>query len=279
MAKQPPQRWQPTVFRRFVRSIPTSTGPAEIITDAGPAFIKALGNKEGPHALACEWVGTKLASALGLRTFDIAIMRVNPDDEIPLGHDCLAQPGPAIVVRKERGHGWSGYSSDLDLVENREDAVGLIVLDTWTRNPDRYPPALAGRRQNLDNIFLTEEGASPGRFLLKAIDHTCCFAWGRSLSGALREIDCIKDDRLYGCFPGLRPLVTRDRLLTWAERLQRIEHSAVEEAVDAIPSEWDVAIKARSALVELLCSRARYVADTIVQRMKEEFARYGELLL
>jgi hypothetical protein len=68
--------WRPTQFLRFERSIRTSTRACVIMTDAGEAFIKGLGNPVGPHALACEWIGTELAAWFGLRTFHAALMVV-----------------------------------------------------------------------------------------------------------------------------------------------------------------------------------------------------------
>jgi len=63
--------WEPTTYVRFERAHETSTGVARILTDAGPAFIKPLGNRESPHVLASGWVTTKLAaqcnSCWGLR--------------------------------------------------------------------------------------------------------------------------------------------------------------------------------------------------------------------
>jgi hypothetical protein len=39
-------------------------------TDAGEGFLKAMGNPESPHVLACELVGTLLAEWLGLPTLE-----------------------------------------------------------------------------------------------------------------------------------------------------------------------------------------------------------------
>lgn len=79
---------------------------AEIMTDAGRSYIKAMGNPEGPHALACEYVGTQLARWFGLRTFDFALMNLEEIDEIPLDKGRLAMPGPAFVSRAEQGATW-----------------------------------------------------------------------------------------------------------------------------------------------------------------------------
>jgi hypothetical protein len=44
--------WPPTRFKRFERFVKSSTGVAIVQTDAGRGYIKAMGNDEGPHALA-----------------------------------------------------------------------------------------------------------------------------------------------------------------------------------------------------------------------------------
>jgi hypothetical protein len=45
----------------------------------GTAYVKVLGNKEGPHMLASEWVGTSLAQWFGLRVPDFAIIQLPPE--------------------------------------------------------------------------------------------------------------------------------------------------------------------------------------------------------
>lgn len=72
-----PKRWPPTTFLRHEDELDTSMGTARIVTDAGPAYIKAMGNRQGPHPLACEWVATHLAKWFGLTTFDFAIMEID----------------------------------------------------------------------------------------------------------------------------------------------------------------------------------------------------------
>ena len=69
------------------------------MTDVGKAYCKALGNRQGPHALACEWVGSQLAKWLGLPTFDFAIMELDDQEEIPLPRGGPAPPGPAVTRR------------------------------------------------------------------------------------------------------------------------------------------------------------------------------------
>ena len=48
--------WQPTRLIEVAGSVDTSTGATEVMTDAGRAYIKPLGNQQGPHVLATDWV-------------------------------------------------------------------------------------------------------------------------------------------------------------------------------------------------------------------------------
>ena len=96
---------------------------------------------------------------------------------------------------------------------------------------DRYS---AGKRQNYDNVFLSEE-APPGQFLLKAIDHTHCFTWGRDLTGKLSHIDNQQDRGIYGLFPEFRPLLKREILQEAVGRLGEIREEDVRPIVDGIP--------------------------------------------
>lgn len=62
--------WQPTIIRRADQGFATAAETVRVTTDAGPGYLKALGNRGGPHRLAADWVGTQLARWLGLPTFD-----------------------------------------------------------------------------------------------------------------------------------------------------------------------------------------------------------------
>lgn len=264
------EAWQPTKFKRWVDSIPTSTGPAIIVTDEGQALIKALGNKEGPHALACEWIGTKLAIWLGLATFDIAIMKVAEDDEIPLGHGRMAKPGPAVVTRWEEGEPWQNDAKSLAEICNPEVIPGMVVLDTWIRNPDRYPPATLRRRPNPDNVFLSVDRNSAGSPTLKAIDHTTCMACGKDLTVKVAHLETIDDDAIYGLFPAFHPFVTRDAVRPWIARLGQFDLTFCQGLVDGIPMEWSVTTQVRMAIVELLSRRAKHVSETIEELIRQQ---------
>src|SRR5580704_1943602 len=76
--------WTPAPKRvtRVLQQLATSTQPLLVETDRGDAFIKLPSNREGPHALACDLVGTRLAEWLQLPTFELALIEV-PDLELP----------------------------------------------------------------------------------------------------------------------------------------------------------------------------------------------------
>ena len=249
------------------------------MTDAGRAYIKALGNRQGPHALACEWVGTQLARWFGLPTFDFAILTLDDTDEIPFHRGGVAQPGPAFVSRAETGHGWGGSPEELNLLDNPEDVARLVVFDTWTLNCDRHPPDPATRKPNYDNVFLSEGEADAGRFRLVAMDHTHCFTCGRDLTQPVATIDRIKDERLYGLFPGFVPAVRerREVVAEAAERLRTFEAETCTSIVASIPAEWQVRSDARTGLCDLICQRAGFVADNVVDWLAPTCWPQGEL--
>ncbi len=262
--------WQPTTLRRVVKSLPSSARTVRVETDAGAGYLKALGNPEGPHILACEWVGTQLAEWLGLSTFDFALITVTPEDEVPFAKGGQASPGPAFITRAESGERWSGHVRQLRLLANPEDITRLVVFDTWTMNCDRYlspPQGVVGwTRVNRDNVFLSEE-APAGQFVLKAIDHTHCFTCGAELTRRLRAIDRIRDGRVFGLFPEFRRFLDRRLVKLVARDLRRIDRDTLVEMTQTIPTEWEVTKEVQDALVDLILSRAVFVADTIEGRL------------
>jgi len=208
--------WRPTEIVRFVRSIPSSTGVAVVVTDVGEGYVKVIGNAEGEHVLACEWVATHLAQWLGLPTFDFCLIPVTEVDEIWLPDGKLAKPGPAFITRSEKGGDWGGTPRELKRLTNVSDISRLIVFDTWTRNCDRYCPPK--KRCNRDNVFLSGE-APPGKLLLRAMDHTHCFTCGGTLTRRISRIDTIRDSVVYGLFPEFHPFLMRNVVQATADKL------------------------------------------------------------
>lgn len=251
-------------MRRFIRSVRTSTSVLHVDTDAGEGYMKVLGNPEGPHALACELVGTQLAQWLGLPTLEYAVIVVSPDDELTLAGGGMALPGPAFITRAEPGFPWGGGADALLSIECRRDISGLVVLDTWIRNCDRYRPG-PDQRVNYDNVFLAQV-RNPGaksRLTLKVVDFTHAFTCGRDLTAALSRIDCIRDTMIYGCFPEFRPLLNRGDVDAFSSRLCLLERRQVHDFIAAVPAEWQVPNPVRDAWAAFIIERAAFVADNI----------------
>jgi hypothetical protein len=263
MAWSPETNWQPTRLMKVAGSADTSTGVTEVTTDAGRAYIKPLGNRQGPHVLATDWVGTHLARWLGLSTFEIAMLELGPDDGFPLPRGYTAQRGPAFAARAMAGDPWGKSGLQLDLLVNSEDVTRLVVFDTWTLNCDRHYHEVKVRRPNYDNVFLSSEGVEPGKRRLIAMDHGLCFIRpGEDLSARLGHIDKERDEHVYGLFRGM---LREDMMKNCTARLREMDAATAKEMIGTLPREWEVSPETRKAWAELISRRASFVADNVRQ--------------
>ena len=257
--------FQPTCVMAFIRNFDSGAGTLLVETDAGRAYIKAKGNPGGPYVLACEYVGTRLATLLGLPTFDYALIQVDEIDELPFAKGKgFAEPGTAFATRSETGTTWGQDKRLLGKLANVDDVSRLVVFDTWIRNPDRYGPK--GSRVNLDNVFFSSE-TEGFEVELRIMDHTHCITNGRDLTIRVKHIGIIKDEQVYGLFPDFKPLLDRDIVRATAEQLAKVDADEVGEIVDSIPKDWSVSQPARDALRDFIFRRAKYVAETIEERL------------
>lgn len=260
--------WRPTRFMSVVWSVETSTTPVRVDTDAGEGFLKALGNPEGPHALACEFVGNMLAEWMGLTTFDFAIMELTEDDEIQFANGDRATPGPAFISRALDGFSWGGDSKQLKSIVNPLEITGLVVLDTWTLNDDRYAPG--GGRANRSNVFFVK---SPGRTdgdRIVAMDFTHAFRHGQDINRKISFIERIQDTRVYGLFPEFKNFLNREEMQRLLRMLDNFDRATAEAIIRNIPSEWEVDGDGRSALATLITERAHFVAHYLESELWPE---------
>jgi hypothetical protein len=253
------EAWQPQTILRFIQSIPTSTNVVRVDTDAGEGFLKAMGNPEGPHVLACELVGTLLAEWLGLPTLDHSLVWVTPEDEIPLAGGGLAAPGPAFITKAVNGFPWGGDEGTLRRIRNLEDISRLVVLDTWIRNCDRHRPE-PNLRVNRDNVFLAWESAPERGLFVKAMDQTHAFTCGRELTRRLGDLDNVRDTTIFGCFPEFVLLLDREHVQSTSFRLGEMDGPQAERVVARVPAEWQVEAPVRQAWSRFIVERAAFVA-------------------
>ncbi len=249
-------KWNPKYFKRFGARLETSMETCRIHTDAGEAYIKCLGNKTGPHGLACEWIGTSLAKAMGLPTFDFAILNLT-DDDVPFEPTSSEQPGPAFITRQEAGTTWDETRSTLELLVNPHDIPSLIVLDTWLANYDRHSPS--GDRKNQDNVFFSSEGLGPNEYRLIAMDFSHCIGRMGELSTKVSEFWRIRDDGIYGVFDAFIDYIDQDRVNRALTSLGRVTDDQIDAVLNGIPKEWEVGSGIAASVRTFLCGRRDYV--------------------
>lgn len=280
-ATNPAHHWKPTKIRRVIESLPTGSEVVLVETDAGRAFAKFLGGKDGPHVLACELVGTQLAALMGLHVLDAVLLHYPGVPEIVLSSGAKAQAGTAWLTRRVEGFPWGGHEDDLKYLANPEDLTKLVLLDQWTRNCDRYRPENSDphrpvpKRVNRNNVFFMREGAPEGRFILMAMDHTHILTCGGPLRPDMARIDLVRDITAFGLFPEFEPhMKQRSHAVAAVEAICAIPQEAIESVVAAIPPDWQVDVPLRIALIDFLLQRRAWLAKEFVSRLFPQ----GELL-
>lgn len=255
--------WSPREFKRYVESFPTSTGVARVVTDAGEGYLKALGNREGPHALAREWLGTSLAKWIGLPTFDFTLIQVKSDDEIALGNGELAKTGTAFISRAEKGFTWGGDSEKLKSVVNSDIIPLLVTLDTLVLNVDRYSPLGHTRKPNYDNVFFVSLDGGGKKFRLVAMDYTHAFSCGTDLTSKIENIEFVQDKRAFGLFPQFIPFMNQAAVCAAHEKLAGLTSEIVSPIVEQLPDDWEVSAMVKVSLVKFLVQRADFMVRNL----------------
>jgi hypothetical protein len=115
----------------------------------------------------------------------------------------------------------------------------------------------------LDNLFLSNEEASLGKFVLKAIDHGDILTCGRELTPRLAHIDFIRDEVLYGFFPIFSRYVTSEQIVAAGDFLQAARPEMWADILASIPNEWQLSNEACDAIDRFLLERARFLVDNL----------------
>jgi hypothetical protein len=278
MAWRLESNWKPTRVIDIGESADTSTGVVEVVTDAGVAYLKPMGNRQGPHVLATDWVGTHLAKWFGLSTFDIAIVSVEVEFELRRG--AIARPGPAFVARAELGDAWGGRPTKLNSLVNPEDITRLVIFDTWTLNCDRHDGKPGGREPNYGNVYLSKEAIEKDKSKLLAMDHGLCFIRsGEDLTTRLNQLDKVREEHIHGLFPAFRDRLQETIIALCVSRLREMDAATAQTMIETVPSEWEVPPEVRKSWAELIHRRAGFVADNIhkwIERDVPWFKNPGE---
>lgn len=277
--------WNPTTLQRVERVLATSMNTVVVVTDAGKGYLKALGNAQGEHALACELIGSSLAEWLGLPTLDFALVNIDAtrddvildDDETkPIRSRRRASSGPAFVTKAIESKSWDGDPVALAELKNPESIAGLVLLDTWIGNPDRHPrrppePSLSTwTKPNLDNVMLAlTPGKKPRRRIVAMDFSVCLYCRGGGLRPTYDD-RLVRDDGIYGLFPAFEPFATPERLRPFLARMgqTRALQQHVVDSISRVPTEWQVDARTSMALQQFLSTRAAYLADNFSRNLQ-----------
>lgn len=259
------QNWRPSRVERVIETLSTSTRPAKVMTDAGPAFLKGMGNPAGNDSLACEIVAGELAHLIGLRVPEFAIVPLELDIMMD-GHGTMNR-GPAFVSKALPGATGDGGDIFLSRLRRPQDVAKLVLFDTWIRNHDRYPPDGAlHTEENLDNIFFTPVDR---KFDLVALDHSHCFVEGE-LEDDLGAPSVHTDDRICGLFPEFQRFMHEVDVRHAASAIAAVNDTAVKEIIASVPHAWGPRRAMRDVWAEVIVARGRLIADAGMKKLIEQ---------
>jgi hypothetical protein len=256
-------KWSPTAIKSVKRNnILSSTNPILILTDQGEGYFKALGNKEGPQVLACEYVGTSLAKLLGLAIFQYCIFHFSGYPEITFSDGSKAQSGKGFLTKAESGNSWDGSEKMLSKITNKDDITKLVCLDTWVRNQDRYYPRKNEKsRRNFDNVFLSKE--IKNGIILKAFDFTHAFR--EKIDVTTKIVQTIDDQSIYGLFPEFQKYFNKDIAIKTCQKLKTIKQKQVQSIINDIPKEWEIDLSVREAWLKFIMDRANFLSENFLK--------------
>ena len=270
--------WNPNYVTRAVSVYETATKTVRVDTDQGEGFLKALGNPEGPHSLACELVGSLAADWLGLKTLDFAIISIEDQQEVVISGRNYADVGPAFISRAEdTGFTWGGDPRAVAVISNLEHISSLVVLDTWIRNCDRCSPDKT--RRNLNNVFFIQRTEPTRRLELIAMDFTHAFTCGQTIDRRLGNLDTIRDESVFGLFPEFRPHLSEAQVQIDTQRLSTFTLADAQGMIANVPVQWQVDGRAKGYWAKFLVDRAHFVSEhirDILWPVSGEFEYQGE---
>ncbi len=254
-------KWQPIRVREVLRVLSTSTEPVEVLTDLGRAYLKHPMNREGAHALACEWLGTLLAQRFGLRTFETTQIVYDGAAKIELSNG-TATPAECFITRYEDGYPWDGSAAHLKCLDYLDGVTKLVVLDTWLRNTDRHYIQGTQAHRNNSNVFFARLPRRKWCSLI-AMDFSQLLIpiWPSFDLGQTERL--AEDPKVYGLFPDFKPYLRRSPLEEAVEIMSSVRQEEVLEILHQIPDEWGADDEIREVTASFLVKRASYVKDTI----------------
>lgn len=251
-----PPHWTPKAIKFQKRKLTSNSLAVIVETDAGGGYLKLWHDKNSPHDLVCEWVGTRLAQLVCLPTLEPALIDVPLTAPVELAGSVRFRPGKAFITRACEGEQWSGRRAELHDVVNPHDFGRLVAFDTWVMNCDRYRPNRPGIHSEWSaprNVFLARDDES-AKVRLTAIDHELCFKCQKDLSPKYLS-SATSCDTLYGLFPEFGGLARREDALAAVGVIESITRAQIAAVVDEVPQAWLPDNAHRRALVDFVYNR------------------------
>jgi len=265
MNKKTAAPWKPTqIVRVFSRDIGTATSPVVVMTDKGIGYFKAVENDEGSFALAREFIGTSLATWLGLSTFNYCLFNFDGELKIILENGRLVGKGVGFMTKEEPGYYGDRTISMLNRLANKEDITRLVCFDTWIRNVDRCFKYDDKLQTNWNNVFMSV--ASKKQFTLKAMDFTHAF-WG-NLDQKMDKATNVNDEEIYGLFPEFVPFLKKDIAIKTCKKIAKIQEKTIRSYIESIPDDWNIVQDTREAWIRFVIERANFVSSTFLRLSK-----------
>lgn len=200
---------QPGEIRRVVRLFPSSTRPANVITDLGGGYLKGAESPAGSSALISELIAAEIGTRMGLSIPPFAVVTGIEIDIPMLDHHGHILP-PAFFSKHIEGVPSDGTDEFIKRMEHHGDLARLIVFDTWIRNCDRCFPADGGHAYNYNRDNLLFETLGDRRYRLAPIDHSHCIVDIDFVAAELTDEAKICDENVYGFFPEFQPYIDAD---------------------------------------------------------------------
>jgi hypothetical protein len=233
-------------------------------SDSEHYVVKFLNNPQGVRILANEFLGTRLATRLGLPTTSTAVIEV---------HEALIKYTEDLVV--QNGHGREPCQAGLQFgsrypgpllgtvvhdflpdehlreITNLSNFCGMLVFDKWTCNTD-------GRQ------VIFSRGRGESRYRVQMIDQGSCFN---------ADVWNFPDAPLRGIYPRSCVYETVRGIEAFEPWLTRLEtemtKSILDDVVSQIPPEWYRSEReALDRLLEQLLRRRSLVRELIVSAWK-----------
>jgi len=223
--------------------------------------------------LISEYVAGQLAIELGLE--------IPPFDRVTLSDETLcrelgAASSIAFASKFISGqHPWYGNPVTLRQIINPEMMTGIIVLDTWLLNRDRFSKEceLPLRTQSpaYRNVFLSRIGPETGALKLYAIDQTHCFEGDIFQLCTQSAVPWLESRELFGNFPSWRDYITVSAIDEYCHKLQSLHPGAAASILRRVPGDWRISQDDVRRISDWIMRRAEFLGRHLKLIMLDKY--------